>query len=503
MSLDDAVRSSVRSLAAKPAGVLPFYVAGLAVPVVMRVVPVAGLLLAYLSLQGTGRLEAVREVLEPAAPINRNDPGDVDVDDAALEEAVLDLFTPTVIAIIVATVLVSIVVSLAFQAVVGAGRYHAVFAVLQDRPPTRAGVEGVFSHTWTFLALLVVELLAYLVVVGIPVGWVLVGVFVFDSPLFVVPAFFALLGAIPLLIVFRFVLAFAKPAAVVEGVGAAPALRHGARHVRSNAFQVLGYAILALGATGVGNLIGSTFSQAGAATASTLVPLVFVFPFLDLVKTTLYARDRSVPIAAPDPPEADPLPRLRRALRRGLASTWSFTRGHVGAGVASAALFVAGIGLGLWAGQQVDDLVVASIESRIEGMNPVIAFVHFATNNWTVAAGQSLAGLVLGIPTAVSLAYNGAVIGVAYQLETDPAALQAFLVPHGVIELPALVISGALGLHLGGIGLGYVRGTIDRDGLAAAIDHAFEILVGLAVLFVLAGLIEGFVSPYYWQILGI
>lgn len=509
MSLDDAVRSSVRTFAARPTKTLPFYVAGLAVPVITRVLPFVGILGAYLLLRGSGRLDAVREVLEPAAPIRFDDTtdpeesGGEEIDGQALEEALLDLLTPGVIAIAVVTVLLAILVFVAFQAAVSAGRYHAVFALLRGEAPTRAGVDGVFARTRTYVGLQLAEILAYVVVIGAPVAWIAVGILVFETPLFAIPAVLAVIAAIPLLIVFRLVLAFARPAVAVEDLDAIPALYHGWDHVRGNPFQTIGYGILAVGLTGVANVIGGTFSQVGAATASTLVPMVFVFPVLDLVKTTLFARDRDVALEPPDAPTRDRLPRLKDAARSGLATTGQFVRHHPGAHLASVFLFAGGIAIGLWAAGQVEDLFVASIEQRLEGSNPLVMFAHFATNNWTVAAGQSLAGFVAGVPAAVSLLFNGANIGFVYGIETDPEVLVAFIAPHGLLEIPALLISGALGLHLGRVGWAGVRGEGGRDRIATAMDEAFQVLIGLAVLLVVAAAIEAAFSPYYWRLLGL
>jgi len=528
MSLDDAVRNSARSFGSRPSQVLPFYVAGVAVPVIVRVVPFLGLLLAYLSLQGSGRLEAVRAELEPAAPISidgvtRGTTEASAIDEEALGEALLDLLTPTVIAILVVTTLVSILLFAVMQSAVAAGRLHTVFAVLtggaqtgstdpgptagadgtaSTQAPTRAGVDGVFEHTWTFFGLAVLEFLAILVLFGIPTAMIAIAVLA-DFIWLVIPAIPMFFLAIPVALLVRLLFAFARPAAVVEGAGAIPALKSGYGHVRGNLLQSIGYGALALGLVMVANMIGGAFSQFGAVSVSTLVPLVFVFPLLDLAKTSLYAQDAGVALASPPIPERGRIERLRGGVARGWSAFVSFTRGHLGLVAISTVVLAAGVWVGLWAGSQVDDLFVASIETRIGRQGPIAAFFHYAANNWSVAAGQSLAGIAVGVPTIVSLAFNGANVGFLYQLEADQEILLAFVAPHGVIEIPALLFSGALGLHLGRVGWGYAFGDVDRDRLASAIDRAFQVLVGLAVLFVVAAVIEGFVSPYYWRLIGI
>lgn len=89
--------------------------------------------------------------------------------------------------------------------------------------------------------------------------------------------------------------------------------------------------------------------------------------------------------------------------------------------------------------------------------------------------------------------------GVYGRLEAAPAELVAFVVPHGVLEVSAIVLAGALGLSLGATAWRRVRGRASRRELADAVDRGFWVLVGLAVVLVVAGLIEGFVSPYYYR----
>jgi len=502
MSLDDAVRDSVDAFGARPASVLPFYVAGLAVPVIARVVPFLGLFLAYLSLRGSGRVEAVREELQVEEPVRFDDPGAASVDEEALGDALLDLLTPTVIAILVVTALLAIVLFAVMQAAVAAGRLHAVFAVLSDEDATEAGVAGVFADTWTFLGLAIVEFLLYLLLFGIPTVLIVAAIGL-DFVLLALPAVpLFLLAAIGSLGV-RLLFAFARPAVVIEDAGVVAAIRNALAFVRSNLAVAIGYGTLAIGLVIAANIATSAFSQLGAVTVTTLIPLVFVFPLLDLVKTRLYAADAGVALSPPEAPETDRLPRLRAGFERGWGELRAFTRQHLGLVAISTVVLAAGVVVGFWAGAQVDDLFAASIEARLDQQGPVGAFFNYAANNWSVAAGQSLSGLVFGIPTIVSLAFNGANVGFLYQLEVDPEILLAFVLPHGIIEIPALLLSGALGLHLGRLGWGYAYGSVDRERLAEGIDRGFQVLVGLAILFLLAAVIEAFVSPYYWRLLGI
>ncbi len=108
-------------------------------------------------------------------------------------------------------------------------------------------------------------------------------------------------------------------------------------------------------------------------------------------------------------------------------------------------------------------------------------------------AGGALAGTV----TVFHLLQNGAMVGGlvgAIHHYQNPTALLALLAPHGVIELWAVVLSGAAGLRL-------ARGVVlpgrltRRAALREAAREAVLLAVGTTLLFVVAAVIEGFVTP--------
>ena len=73
----------------------------------------------------------------------------------------------------------------------------------------------------------------------------------------------------------------------------------------------------------------------------------------------------------------------------------------------------------------------------------------------------------------------------------------AFIAPHGVLELTAICIAGGAGLLLGAAFL--VPG--DRTRRRALVENgrrAISLVAGATFLLVIAGTIEGFVSPIPW-----
>lgn len=507
MNLAPALRTAYRTLLARPVAVLPFFVVGLAAPVAGQAVLLVGSALVYLSLARTSRLGDLLAALENAVDgdgerLNVDDPAAFESLGPEVDAAAQNLLTPTVGVLLAATVLAILVTVLVANAAASAGQLHAAYAAITGRPETRNGVDGVFQHWLTFLALVVLELLVVVPVVGVA-GLVVVAAAVSS------PAAGALLGlvAVPFVLLVlapaRLLFAFARPAAVVDGRGVVGALRGAAGQLHRRPLESIGYGVVALvllvgvGAVAVG------LSPAQTNSVGSLASALVVAPLLALFKTALYAAAGDEPLQTPELPEAGVASRLRRTLRAGLADLGAFVRGHPVHVVASTAVLALGVVLGLRMGAQVDHVLVASIQDRLAAQHPVGTFFDYAANNWSVAAAMSFGGLGFGIPTLAGLLFNGANVGLLYALEAEPRVLLAFVAPHGVLEIPALLFGGALGLHLGVVAVRYAVGRTDRLAISREIDRAFRVTIGLAVLLVAAALIEAGVSPYYWRFLGI
>lgn len=125
-----------------------------------------------------------------------------------------------------------------------------------------------------------------------------------------------------------------------------------------------------------------------------------------------------------------------------------------------------------------------------------LASSALATNNISVALSAFALGLT-GIGTIWVLFFNGLMVGVVGAATAQAGmalALWSFVAPHGVLEIPALLIAGSAGLELGR-GL-FFPGTLPRrDALVKAGTRAVRLLAGAIPLLVIAGTIEGFFSP--------
>lgn len=118
-------------------------------------------------------------------------------------------------------------------------------------------------------------------------------------------------------------------------------------------------------------------------------------------------------------------------------------------------------------------------------------------NNIQVSFLAFASGLTAGLLTLWVLFLNGLIIGTLTGLTSYHGLgfeLWTFVIGHGVIELSVIFMAGGSGLMLGWAILrpGLLR---RRDALAQAARKAVYLLLGAVPWLVIAGTIEGFISP--------
>ena len=130
-------------------------------------------------------------------------------------------------------------------------------------------------------------------------------------------------------------------------------------------------------------------------------------------------------------------------------------------------------------------------ESNQEGAS------YIMTNNILVTIYTFAFGALCGIGTLFYLAFNGANIASVLALTYRAGFgndLVTFMVAHGVVELSCIFIAGGAGLLIGSAIL--MPGDLTRaDALRTRGMEAVRLMSGVALLLVVAGIIEGFVSP--------
>jgi uncharacterized membrane protein SpoIIM required for sporulation len=143
-----------------------------------------------------------------------------------------------------------------------------------------------------------------------------------------------------------------------------------------------------------------------------------------------------------------------------------------------------------------------TIERRTMWTHSILAIKPLAssgimTNNLTVSFAAFAAGITGGLGTIYLLLTNGLLMGVitaACWQAGMSAQLLEFVVPHGVLELPAIFIAGGAGLLLAR-GLLFPGDYSRQYSLVFYGGKAARLILGIVPILVVAGLIEGFISP--------
>jgi len=137
------------------------------------------------------------------------------------------------------------------------------------------------------------------------------------------------------------------------------------------------------------------------------------------------------------------------------------------------------------------------------GDRPLFAS-SIATNNIQVTFIAFAGGVIFGLGTVFVLVNNGLQIGAVAGLASSYGLgdeLWSFVAGHGWIELTVIFIAGGCGLR---IGYALLRpGFLPRRiALSEAANKAMRLMAGCVPLLLIAGLIEGFISPssLHWSI---
>lgn len=122
------------------------------------------------------------------------------------------------------------------------------------------------------------------------------------------------------------------------------------------------------------------------------------------------------------------------------------------------------------------------------------------TNNIQVTLLAFAAGLLFAVGGAFLLLYNGLILGAVLGVAAANGNLTQLLrlvTAHGVLELSCIVVSGAAGLRMGWA-LVSPGPLTRRAALAREARPAMAVVLGTAPFLVVAGIVEGYVSPAGW-----
>jgi len=152
-------------------------------------------------------------------------------------------------------------------------------------------------------------------------------------------------------------------------------------------------------------------------------------------------------------------------------------------------------------GEQLMEVFEKEVAGQITVSDPVDMCVKLLANNLEACIMLFLGGASFGILTLFILGLNGLVIGSVTEIVSQghsAAFIAAALLPHGIFEIPAFIIAGALGFCMAQslIAEWYGAGDTGED----ARKYARLFLLYVLPLITIAAFVEAFITPAVIQL---
>jgi stage II sporulation protein M len=410
--------------------------------------------------------------------------------------------------------------------------YGSYWRASEGRPVVIADVMTLFREKWRKMAwtyflstitvvspIIIGALLGLLVVyynVSNPVGF-----------FFILPSFFGLIivgSIVTLFLSLSFI--YSLVAVAAEDLSGTSAMARSFFLVKDNFGISFIYGIIYIIFTAVLAFVANLTVIIGAPITSLVSVIVslLIIPVLHLTKTLIYRQIMN-------PSEmlefevygSSPLrdlfgPFLRFAfgkVSRGMIELGRFIKytGNIKYHIASAASFILGAALGSAIATNGVGGAIFSLGYTPGRINPQITtgiplffgfdiFLH----NWQVSIATALAGTWLVVPSLVTLGFNGVILGVTFYLVPNLVMFLAAILPHGIIEIPSFVLAGSAGIKLG---VAFTRLALSKGNSPEVVTNfhlvarqTVYVVIGLSILFLVAGFIEGNITPSVMRLAG-
>jgi len=128
----------------------------------------------------------------------------------------------------------------------------------------------------------------------------------------------------------------------------------------------------------------------------------------------------------------------------------------------------------------------------------------YMTHNTRVSIYVFALGITWGIGSIMLLFFNGVLLGVVavdYIRAGETAFLLGWLLPHGAVEIPAILVAGQSSLVLGWALLGWKSREPLKVRLRRIGPIVVTFLLGVTLMLVWAGIVEAFFSQYHEPLL--
>jgi uncharacterized membrane protein SpoIIM required for sporulation len=140
---------------------------------------------------------------------------------------------------------------------------------------------------------------------------------------------------------------------------------------------------------------------------------------------------------------------------------------------------------------------------RLEGHKGSFS-AFLMTHNTRISILVLALGMTWGIGTVLLLYSNGVMLGAVaadYIGGHQSLFLAGWLLPHGVVEIPSVLIAGQAGLVLAGAMIGRKSALPFGARMREVVPDVVTLIGGVAVMLVWAGIVEAFFSQYHEPVL--
>ena len=147
-------------------------------------------------------------------------------------------------------------------------------------------------------------------------------------------------------------------------------------------------------------------------------------------------------------------------------------------------------------GEELMKLFEKEVAGQMDGDNPYDMGIKLFFNNLQACILLFLGGATFGILTIFIMSLNGIVIGAIMEIvhkDHTPLFVAAAILPHGIFEIAAFIISGALGILLAQSLIAEWYG--NGDSAAATCAFARTFLIVVLPLVAVAATVEAFITP--------
>jgi stage II sporulation protein M len=147
-------------------------------------------------------------------------------------------------------------------------------------------------------------------------------------------------------------------------------------------------------------------------------------------------------------------------------------------------------------GEELMKLFEKEVAGQMDGGDPFDMGLKLFANNLQACILLFLGGASFGILTIFIMSLNGIVIGAIMEMvRKDHSALfvAAAILPHGIFEIPAFILSGALGILLAQSLTAEWYGT--GDTAVNARGYARRFITYVLPLVAIAACVEAFITP--------